>query len=134
MSEYSKVVRELSNAGGSDPMLLPCLRCQTPTSRFTLSQYGARCQSCYDAYCIEPQGRARQVQAKVPMGKPHAEPLTPEQIEANKREADRKVAEYAKRNGLSLADSATLLQGGRDQSRAHAEPVEPAWVREGAGS
>jgi hypothetical protein len=65
------------------------------------------------------------------MGRPPAEPLTPEQIEANKREADRKVAEYARRQGLALGAPAPLPVS--DQSRAHAdaELVEPPWLLEG---
>jgi len=32
----------------------PCLRCNTPTLVSTLNHYGARCFSCYEAYCREP--------------------------------------------------------------------------------
>lgn len=34
---------------------LPCRRCDTPTSTKDLNTYGARCYSCFQAYCREPQ-------------------------------------------------------------------------------
>jgi hypothetical protein len=36
---------------------LPCMRCGTATERKTLSECGARCWSCYQAYKREPQPR-----------------------------------------------------------------------------
>lgn len=33
----------------------PCQRCFTLTSRKELSHFGARCRSCFDAFCRHPQ-------------------------------------------------------------------------------
>lgn len=41
--------------------LLPCTRCQTPTAHSTLATLGARCFTCYLAFC-------RQQQPKVDVG------------------------------------------------------------------
>lgn len=32
----------------------PCMRCGDPTLVATLNHYGARCFTCYEAYCREP--------------------------------------------------------------------------------
>lgn len=61
MSTFSKVKRELAEQHQAadvphDPKndLLPCLRCATPTKRGTLSDLGARCFPCFQAYCRTP--------------------------------------------------------------------------------
>lgn len=144
-SSYRRTIAKLNEQGG-DPDNLPCLRCKTPTARFTLSHCGGRCQGCFDDYCREgnpvdlgwqrrltpTQIERAALEATEHERKPEGpREATPEQREAAKRETDRKVAEYAKRNGLSLADSATLLQGGRKPTPE--KPYdEPAWIRQGA--
>lgn len=50
-----------------------CITCSTPTLNATLSQYGARCWTCYLAYCREPQGRQ-----KLPMVAPRRNSLFPD--------------------------------------------------------
>jgi hypothetical protein len=46
---YAKVRKELVEQSQTDR--LPCRYCGTPTLRETLTMYGARCPSCYEAYC-----------------------------------------------------------------------------------
>lgn len=45
------------NVYGVEPVSgrLPCPRCQAPTLIATLNHFGARCEPCYEAYCLEPQ-------------------------------------------------------------------------------
>ena len=38
------------STGQRDP-LQPCMRCQQPTHRATLSLFGSRCVTCYEAFC-----------------------------------------------------------------------------------
>lgn len=61
---YSEVRQELAkqSAGANE---LPCRYCGAPTAWETLSNLGARCRSCYDAYCRSPQPR-RQAQTALP--------------------------------------------------------------------
>lgn len=116
----------------------PCLRCQASTPRSVLSHLAGRCTPCYDAYCgagstggvdgfeqgapdtADQRDMRRRLKDSRPTGNTPAK-VEPEvdtrARDAAKREADRKVADYARRNGLSLNDSATLLEGGRQQSR-----------------
>jgi hypothetical protein len=61
---------------------LACAHCQTLTLRATLSQYGARCFGCYQAFCRTPQPYRRYTQAG---GKPNAYELV-------QRLMDRKAA------------------------------------------
>lgn len=118
-SSYRKTVEKLAEQG--DVMNnMPCHWCSTPTARSTLAQYGARCFSCYEAYCRERHGGAK-YSAPVPnLLRPKAVPLDPAAIEAAKRDQAKRVEDYARRNGLTLHDSATLLDGGR---RAFTEPA-----------
>jgi hypothetical protein len=51
---YAKVRKEIAQQSG-DVDRLPCMFCKTPTLRETLTQYGARCFTCYEAYCREPR-------------------------------------------------------------------------------
>lgn len=44
---------------GETSAMLPCSRCSTLTPRGILVHYGARCLSCYRAYCQEPQPQPR---------------------------------------------------------------------------
>jgi hypothetical protein len=49
MSSYRNVVKEIVEHSATDR--LPCRFCGAPTLRETLSQYGARCHSCFTDYC-----------------------------------------------------------------------------------
>ena len=59
-SSYAKVRKELAaqTVGDmpADPSLepMPCPRCSGMTTRGALSNYGARCFRCYEAYCRDP--------------------------------------------------------------------------------
>ena len=54
MSEYSEVVKKLPSAA-DEVGRMPCSWCKTPTLKAMLNHYGARCFSCYEAYCQESQ-------------------------------------------------------------------------------
>jgi hypothetical protein len=49
---YKTVRKELADQA-VDEKRAPCTVCSTPTLRETLTQYGARCFSCYEAYTRE---------------------------------------------------------------------------------
>ena len=50
MSQFSDVVKELRPA---DSNRSPCRWCGALTLNTMLTQYGARCLSCFEAYCAE---------------------------------------------------------------------------------
>jgi len=116
-SSFRKTVEKFAEAQSGDCM--PCHWCRAPTKRETLAQYGARCFSCFEAYCQEPQGKAKpQPSYRNVLAKPSPE-ATPQQIDAAKAEARRKAIDYARKFGISLDEAQTLLDGGRG-SRAPA--------------
>lgn len=49
-SSFRKTVEKLADSGETAPRMA-CKWCQEPTLVPTLNQYGARCFSCYEAYC-----------------------------------------------------------------------------------
>jgi len=52
MSNFKQVREEIEQRLGND-QLLPCMICRKPTQPATLTNYGARCFRCYEAYCAE---------------------------------------------------------------------------------
>jgi hypothetical protein len=70
---YRSVRKELAkqadgDGGDTSPenQLLPCRFCGEPTKRKVLSELGARCRTCYDAYCREGIQPRRQAQTALP--------------------------------------------------------------------
>lgn len=53
MNDYAKICKETAERMGS----ATCLICRAPTPTKTLSDFGARCFPCYQAYCREPQSK-----------------------------------------------------------------------------
>ena len=49
MSDFRQSRDEVPETTGGN--YLPCRYCGKATLKETLSQYGARCQSCFDKYC-----------------------------------------------------------------------------------
>ena len=76
MSEFSKVVKLLT---GDKPIdRLPCRWCGAPTLISMLTQYGARCLPCFEAYCAEGM-------AGMTKGFVDGRPDTPTQAEMRRR-------------------------------------------------
>lgn len=101
---------------------LPCMWCKEPTARATLSQYGARCFSCFEAYC---QGPKPELHSKF-SGKPAKPPgkldfSLPKQGEIDrekaKAETAARVAKYARERGLDLEHQSRA--GDPAEQRAH---------------
>lgn len=113
-TSFRKTVEKFADQGDDVGGRLPCLFCQTPTQRATLSQYGARCFRCYEAYCQEPQAPARVSQLKQPSVLNRRQEADAEQRDQAKKEQARRVAEYAQRRGIALVSSPDT-----DSSRAH---------------
>lgn len=110
MSSYRKTVEKLNEAHVADGRS-PCLRCKAGTLPATLSQYGGRCQACFDAFCLEPIPAVNMQAPKAPnVMRDEKAPVSISKVQA---ETSQRVRDYAKRNKLTLGDSATLLQGGR---------------------
>lgn len=63
-STYRKVRAQLADQDVGNEDMAPCSRCQTATRRETLSLLGARCPSCYRAYCAEIPERPRVTYAR----------------------------------------------------------------------
>jgi hypothetical protein len=64
-----KALSDQSADGGDDTpenRLLPCRFCGEQTRWKVLSNLGARCQTCYDAYCREPFAPRLQAQTALP--------------------------------------------------------------------
>lgn len=52
---YLKAVKKYEDTTGEEFGPLPCSWCQKPTLRSLLSQHGARCLQCYEAYLQSPE-------------------------------------------------------------------------------
>lgn len=89
-----------------DTDLLPCRWCQKPTKRETLSNYGARCWKCYEAYCIAPIPARDKIAISVADNHPHA---WAHRLHARRQMGQRLspaqqhcLGEFEKRHGASL--------------------------------
>jgi hypothetical protein len=120
--------------GGVFDGYLSCQDCKSATPIATLGQYGRRCRPCYDAYCAEGSSGGRdgylqgapdtadqrdmrkRLRENRPVGQTMARDVVLENVPVAQAATDQRVREYARRMGLSLADSATLLAGGRDRT------------------
>ena len=61
MSAYSDVRKRLVEQVANDDQRLPCMFCHAPTLRETLTQYGARCHRCFEAYLVAALPPARNI-------------------------------------------------------------------------
>lgn len=104
-SSFRKTVEKIAQAAGEGDRRA-CSRCQTPTAIATLSQYGGRCNGCFEAYCAEafgpkPHGydtvHQAEMRARLKADRPtRATPAEEREIDFTeaKAEAKRKVEEF----------------------------------------
>jgi len=109
MSNYREVrKRTAEKMGDGEGDKLPCIRCQTPTDGKTLSDLGARCRACYEAYCREPLAtRAgpdpKAVQRALPRREQRVTPGHIGELLAKKPTREQ-VASYAEDLGIDVGD------------------------------
>lgn len=146
-SSYRKTVDKLNEQSGGDN--LPCMGCQTQTQRSVLSHLGARCQSCYEAYCREPPPELHPKFRGMPGGKTSKLDLSlPKRADIDrdkaKAETARLVAHYAEQHRIDAGpinrakdgqpvarrDIDNALRASGDMSSLD----EPAWIREDLAS
>lgn len=101
-SSYRKTVEKLNEQAGDG---LPCAWCQTLTQRSVLSHLGARCQSCFDAYCESPmlelhprfRGMPGSKSGRLDLSFPKRGEVD---LEKAKVETANRVAQYAAEHGI----------------------------------
>jgi len=114
MSKYRKVRKETAEKmgkGDGGDGVLPCTTCKEPTPWATLSNLGARCQRCYEAFCRMPMAEfnARFKRDEPKRALPRREvPVLPGHIGEHlaKRPSRQQVRGYADELGIDVEEDA----------------------------